>query len=90
MSSAKLHLPSNEIIHQEAMRILLEDEDLSDLSLIGIDGEVMPSSRCILASRSKVFRRMLYYGDFSEASSTSVSLGSHQMPNENIYRVVES
>jgi hypothetical protein len=72
MSSPELD-PS-EITHQQAMRNLLMDEDLSDLSLIAIDGEVVRSSRCILASRSKVFRGMLY-GDFSEATSSSITLG---------------
>jgi hypothetical protein len=76
MSSAKLDPSSNEseITREEAIRNLLMDEDLSDLLLVGTDGVAVRSNRCMLASRSKVLRGMLY-GDFSEASSSSVSLG---------------
>jgi hypothetical protein len=64
----------SEITREEAIENLLTDEDLSDLLLVGTDGVAVRSNRCMLASRSKVFRGMLY-GDFSESSSSSVSLG---------------
>jgi hypothetical protein len=76
-SSDATHNPlsnESEITREEAIRNLLMDEDLSDLLLVGTDGVAVRSNRCMLASRSKVFRGMLY-GDFSEASSSSVSLG---------------
>jgi hypothetical protein len=75
-SSDETHNPlsqESEITRDEAIQNLLMDEELSDLLLVGTDGVAVRSNRCMLASRSKVFRRMLY-GDFSEASSTSISL----------------
>jgi hypothetical protein len=76
-SSDATHNPlseESEITREEAIGNLLMDEELSDLLLVGTDGVAVRSNRCMLASRSKVFRGMLY-GDFSEASSSSVSIG---------------
>lgn len=52
---------------------ILFDEDISDVTLIGSDGDSVPAIKAILAARSKVFRRM-FYGDFTEKSSQEVRL----------------
>jgi hypothetical protein len=58
----------------EALKKLLTEEDLSDLTLQGDDGSQIKVNRCLMAIRSAVFRRMLY-GDFAEANQSIVKLG---------------
>jgi hypothetical protein len=65
---------AGEITRDEAMKTLLTDEDLSDITLKGSDGTLVLAQRCMLAARSFVFRRMLY-GDFCEASQSLVDVG---------------
>ena len=58
-----------------AIRNLFEtDSSFCDVELIGTDSERVAAHRTILAARSKVFETLLY-GQFSEASKPSVSLG---------------
>jgi hypothetical protein len=71
---AALQISSEEISWNDAIKCLLSDEDLSDVSLRGTDGVKVTANRCILAARSPVFRRMLF-GNFSEASSAVVQVG---------------
>jgi hypothetical protein len=52
---------------------LLSDEELSDLTLEGSDGEQIKTNRCILAVRSKVFRAMLF-GNYSEAKRSVIKV----------------
>jgi hypothetical protein len=49
------------------------DEELSDMTLEGSDGEQFRTNRCILAVRSKVFRAMLF-GNYSEAKKSVVKV----------------
>lgn len=65
---------SEEISHEEALKLLFTDEDLCDVSLQGADGKLVGASRTMLSARSPVFRKMLV-GYFSEASSPVVSVG---------------
>ena len=53
--------------------LALQDEDLTDVSLIGDDGVEVRACRFVLAARSKVLKRMLY-GNFREATSTNIEL----------------
>ena len=64
-----------EITHREAMRKLLTDDVLSDLTLqSSVDGTMVRASRNILAARSPVFHKMLY-GSFAEARQDVVQVG---------------
>jgi hypothetical protein len=63
-----------EISRTDAMRSLLTNHELSDLTLRGTDGALVIANRCLLASRSPVFCSMLF-GPFAEASKTTVDLG---------------
>lgn len=51
----------------------LQDDQLSDLILVGCDGIEVEANRFVLAARSKVLKRMLY-GNFREASCAKVKL----------------
>jgi hypothetical protein len=63
-----------EVTRNEAIRQLLVDEELSDLSLRSkIDGTVVLAHRAMLAVRSQVFRSMLY-GKFAESSQSIIEL----------------
>lgn len=55
------------------VRSILFDDEISDVTLIGSDGVAVPAVRAVLASRSKVFRRM-FYGSFAECDSSEVRL----------------
>ena len=52
---------------KDAFAKFLTEEKFMDVVLQGKDGEQVPANRCILASRSEVFRQMLF-GSFKEAS----------------------
>jgi hypothetical protein len=59
-----------EITREDAIRALLHNETLSDVTLRGTDGILVIANRGILASRSPVFGRMLF-GSLVETSSSS-------------------
>jgi hypothetical protein len=61
------HDSEDEISQRDSIRSLLTDGELSDLALRATDGTLVFANRCILASRSPVFRRML-----TESSDSSV------------------
>ena len=64
---------TNEISQPQAMQFLWQEEQYADIILQSNDGERIPAIRCILASRSPVFRSMLY-GHFLEANSSTIAL----------------
>lgn len=76
-----LHTPKKEprddeieISREDAIRDLLKDDELSDLTLRAKDGTLVIANRCLLASRSPVFRRMLF-GPFKESSDSVIDVG---------------
>ncbi|CAB9526636.1 expressed unknown protein [Seminavis robusta] len=62
-----------EISHHEFLSSFLTDQALTDLSLLGNDGQVVRANRLVLAARSKVFRSMLL-GEFAEARKDVIPL----------------
>jgi len=65
---------SYELSLPQALSTLLQDDELSDVALVSsIDATILPANRCILASRSHVFKRMLY-GNFAEANQKQVTM----------------
>jgi hypothetical protein len=71
---AALQISSKEISRDDAIKRLLLDNELSDMTLQGTDGVTVNANRCILAARSHVFRVMLF-GNFCEANNTIVQVG---------------
>eukprot|EP00980_Cylindrotheca_fusiformis_P006424 scaffold1375_cov137-Cylindrotheca_fusiformis.AAC.13 len=69
-----MFVPQNPVIHDiwEA----INDEEMSDVSLIGHDGEVH-ANRFVLAARSKVLKKMLY-GPFLESQSRQLPFHSYE------------
>ena len=65
---------STEITRDEALRLLLSDQSLSDLILTGTDGTTVACNKCLLSARSEVFHALLS-GKFAEAQSSTVSIG---------------
>lgn len=65
--------PSCEIPLSDSMSKLLNDEELADVKLEGNDGVQIFAHRLVLASRSLVFRHMLY-GHFKESTSNIVKV----------------
>ena len=65
-------LPLDNPVIQDLLAAV-QDEELSDISLIGHDNIPVPANRFVLAARSKVLKRMLY-GNFKEAQSSVISL----------------
>lgn len=55
------------------LRVLVADEDLSDVILRGNDGVAVPAARLMLAARSDVFKKM-FFGNFAETRSEDVGL----------------
>jgi hypothetical protein len=51
----------------------LQDDELTDVYLVGGDGVQVPTCRFVLAARSKVLKRMLY-GSFREAKSSTICM----------------
>jgi hypothetical protein len=78
-----------EITRYEALREILTDEDLCDLSLKGADGKEIRACRSLLGARSSVFRTMLF-GDFAEANSSTVALGYDSAVLEAIVKYIHS
>lgn len=66
---------SKELSLNEAIQLLLVDDELSDLTLQGNDGNIVKANRCILAARSIIFRKMLY-GDFQEATNNVIKINA--------------
>ena len=65
---------TTEITRDEAMKVLLCDDELSDLTLKSkFDGTEVLAHRSILAVRSQVLRRMLF-GKFAESSQSTIEL----------------
>lgn len=72
-STAAAAASTTETTRDEAMQNLLTSSRYADITLKGTDGIAVHANRCLLASRSKVFDKMLY-GQFSEASTAVVEL----------------
>lgn len=49
----------------------LQDDDMSDILLVGCDGVQIPANRFVLSARSDVLKKMLY-GNFREASISTI------------------
>jgi len=67
----------------EALRSLLDDEELSDVVLVvsaddGCTAARVPALKALLASRSPVFRRLLF-GQFVEARQKEVEIGNGRL-----------
>lgn len=62
---------NEEVPIKEALRVLVSDEDLSDVKLEGTDGVLVCANRGLLAVRSPVFRSMLF-GKFAESRKDGV------------------
>jgi hypothetical protein len=61
-------------IHSPVVQDLLEainDEEMTDIALVGQDGISVHTNRFVLAARSKVLKRMLY-GSFREAKDSEI------------------
>ena len=56
MSSNETNNAMDEVSHADALKLLLTDEDLYDVTLKGTDGELVPAPRNILAARSLLQR----------------------------------
>ena len=66
-------------VHSPVIQDLLEalqDDDMTDITLIGQDGVAVPANKFVLAARSKVLKRMLY-GSFREASQNEISFDEY-------------
>jgi hypothetical protein len=64
----------NPVIHD--LWEAINDEEMSDVSLVGYDGEVH-ANRFVLAARSKVLKKMLY-GPFLESQSRKLPFHSYE------------
>ena len=53
---------------------LLTEESLSDISLQGKDGHIVPANKCVLAARSSTFRRILFGGRQIASSALAVTV----------------
>jgi hypothetical protein len=65
--------PSNQDEVARDLLAALQDEELTDVYLVGGDGVQVPTCRFVLAARSKVLKRMLY-GSFREAKSSTICM----------------
>ena len=61
----------------QALLQALQDSDLHDVFLVAKDGDQIPASRFVLASRSPVLKRMLY-GSFREAKSSTICMMGYE------------
>ena len=57
---------------QDLLRAV-QDEEMTDLALVGCDGAAIPASRFVLSARSPVLKRMLC-GSFRESSAQEIPL----------------
>jgi hypothetical protein len=63
-----------ELALSQALNALLLDEELSDVTIVSsLDNTRLMGNRCILASRSQVFKRMLF-GNFAEATDEEIAI----------------
>ena len=64
---------SSEISRDNALKIFLIDESLSDVALLGSNGVRVNANKCMLAARSNAFRALLF-GGFAEGKKSTVSV----------------
>ena len=77
----------NGISLKGAMYNLMNDPELSDVTLRCIDGTQVKANRSLLASRSSVFKKSLT-GNFKEASSDVVDVGFNGVVVNNLIRFI--
>jgi hypothetical protein len=61
---------NNNALVQDLLRAL-QDEEMTDIVLVGLDGAEIPANRFVLSARSNVLKRMLY-GSFRESTSRCI------------------
>lgn len=84
-NSSSILLDYEEKPLNESIRLLLNDTEISDVYLESSDNVTIPALKCILSSRSIVFRQ-LFYGGFRESNASSISLGFDSIV---LYSIVE-
>ena len=61
-------------LHSQVVQDLIDainDDEMTDITLVGQDGASVPANRFVLGARSKVLKRMLY-GGFREAKDSKI------------------
>lgn len=68
-------MSNEQCIHylQDEIKHARQEDKLHDVTLIGSDGNRVPAVRFLLATRSEVFKKMLY-GEFKEGAPSEVPM----------------